>query len=511
MSFDEIRAAIGESDLQEIITQAALGCFLPTTGNSGSYSIARTRTEGTHQKMTFLAIAKPSAEEPLAHDNPFRSQRLKRWFAQRFHFTALQTQAGQGVYGEAAAYTTALWVKKHLKSKDSTVQDTSSIVPKTYVIENFKFLKNKQIISRTVSLQLSATQENPSCDYIDAHQLFHVTHHYDQKRIPPRFEKIKNFFRRLFHIPIPNSPWETEGKWIKFDTFKKAQQLLNTALSEQFYLMSVHNYLINDVDKHSENWLIVGDYKQFIQLIQANKTKEAGELAKTFKISSIDNGASFAPTQQKRWDFFQTRNRMQFYKLPIAQKTLLNKEHIEHLWTHKKEFAQAIFDQYYNTEKYSITEQRVYSALMRLSALHEFVSDDKQRSVSELCQQVKYHDQIDHYGYQSATHSLKLYNLIDTIRFEKINPDYKKDQKKLKKIKKKEDALWDERTTNLQNAWNTAIQKAKSLGSNANPNTNTPFQTPLAFMEDRPFQAPSPTPSTVSQDSTPSYYSANLE
>ena len=422
-NFEKIRHKVNKELLLNIITNARLGNFLPIKGNSGSYSIIMKEPENDAWKTTYLAIAKPTIEEPLAHANPFRSQRLKRWFAQRFHFTALQTQAGQGVYGEAAAYTTAHWVAKNFETKQP-----SDIVPYTCVIKDFKLPNNKNIVNKkiephfrteTVSLQLGVNLENPlehKQDItfntpIEAEKLFHISHHYNKKPIPPRFEKIKNFFRRLFGLPVEESPWKKDGKWIESSKFDQAQSILNQVLSEQFYLLSVHNYLINDVDKHSENWFIIGDYKTFIDLMRENKLSEATELAKTFKISSIDNGASFAPTQQGRWDFFQTRNRMQYYKLPVAKSTKLNKTHIQDLYDDRKKFAQAIFDQYNGTEDKAITEKRLYCALERLSALHSFVLENDQRTIADMCQKIKYRDQINHYAHQSKREDWSIHQL----------------------------------------------------------------------------------------------------
>lgn len=428
LKFSTLHDEVGHKITLDIITNARLGNFLPIKGNSGSYSIVmKEKTEQNRWKTTYLSIAKPDTEEPLAKHNPFITQRIKRWFAKLFHFTGLTTQAGQGIYGEAAAYQTGLWVKNQFK------KDLPDIVPYTEVIKNFKLPKRQSVPTDKHPLPQGGREEWVSLqigvpDNIEARKLLHIDHHYNAKRIPPRFEGIKNFFRKLVGLKPLESPWKRhyDGKWIYKKHFDKAQEILNDALSEQFYLMAVHNYLINDVDKHSDNWFIVGDYKKFIDQASMGNYQEAKIIAETFTIASIDNGASFAPNHPGRWDFFQTRNRMQYDKLPVAKKSTLDAKHIAKLWENRLEFATKIFDQYKGSEASSITQKRIWTALERLSALYQMTQQKRSKpyTIADLCKKLKFGDQI------KALLPTKAHNDIQTTVAAMLNPTNNKKQRR---------------------------------------------------------------------------------
>lgn len=373
-------------------------------GNSGSYLVR-------DEEGNFLAIVKPASEEPLAPRNKRLKQKIKRWFAQRFRFTALQIQSGQGVYAEAAAYTIGAWLR------DTLNPELPDIVPYTVMIDRFPVPnpQDKENPSfERVSLQCGAnlSMKGPNLDsnqsfqpVIAAEKLLHTTNHYEKKGYPPLLKRLWSAIRKrvgLHALKDKGTPWQdAAGNYLTDEQFQRGQTMLQKTLKDQFALMSLHNYLINDVDKHGQNWLIVGDYKGFIQAISENNDIEAQRIANTLKISSIDNGAAFAPTQQRRWDWFQVRNRLQYYRLEMAKLAELPPDLIEKLWQDRSTFAQHIWDQYQHSESDKMIRQRVYAALERLAAVYEFSKKEpgkKTRCVADMCHNIKYRAQIKHYA-----------------------------------------------------------------------------------------------------------------
>ncbi len=368
-------------------------------GNSGSYIVY-------NDQGKFLAIIKPASEEPLAPRNKRLKQRIKRWFAKHFRFTALQTQSGQGVYAEAAAYTIGAWVRDTL---DPQLPD---IVPYTVMIQSFPIPNpddKDQPFSERVSLQCGANlplngaelaKDQPFQSIIAAEKLLHTTNHYRKKWYPPLLKRLWNVLRKrvgLEPLQAKGTPWkDATGHYLEEAQFQQGQSILHATLKDQFALMSLHNYLINDVDKHGKNWLIVGDYPAFITAVSEERYAEAEEIAKTLRISSIDNGAAFAPKQQNRADWFQVRNRLQYYRLEMARLAQFSPELVGKLWLDRATFAQHIWDHYHNSEADCITLDRVRAALERLAAVYEFSKSNL--CVASMCNTIKYRTQIEQYA-----------------------------------------------------------------------------------------------------------------
>jgi hypothetical protein len=410
------------TQLSDDLYQKILDCFPQEDakrqggGNSGSYMVY-------DDKGNFLAIIKPASQEALAPKNIFIKQRIKRWFAQHFHFTALQTQAGQGVYAEAAAYTIGVWIRDHLDPK------LPDIVPYTVVIHQFPIPKqagNRPPCLERVSLQCGANlplkgpilQPGEHVPVIVAEKLFYTSNRYYKKTYPPLMIWILNFLRKWLHMqPIlaTNTPWRDKvGAYLKDEQFAQGQFILHEVLKEQFALMSLHNYIINDVDKHGQNWLIVGEYENFITAISENRYDDARVIAKTFRISSIDNGAAFAPQQQKWWHWLQTRNRLQYHRLEVAKIAKLPKALIETLWRQRSELARLIWGQYQDSEALPVTHNRVRAALERLAAVYE-LSQSSTFTVVDMCRLIKNHTQIQHYA---KKHQHEVMSTLEQLRKE---------------------------------------------------------------------------------------------